>query len=155
MDGMDLYGRTSGFHNSMRWCDLFNGDCTRDNPTRTVHPFHGWIFQFRGIFVARVGQFERTKEAVDLGGNWPSLSNNSWGEDENFAITHASPIRAMGSWWPARISGYHENIPRPHLVVVATEISPSPFFKPFQAGPLCSTERRNRGRDRLSLYCLF
>lgn len=44
------------------------------NPTRTVHPFHGWIFQFRGIFVARVGQFERTKEAVDPGENWPSLS---------------------------------------------------------------------------------
>lgn len=44
------------------------------NPTRTVHPFHGWIFQFRGIFVARVGQFEWTKEAVDPGENWPSLS---------------------------------------------------------------------------------
>lgn len=107
---------------------------TGRNPTRTVHPFHGWIFQFRGIFVARVGQFERTKEAVDLGGNWPSLRIIRGARMKISRPTPHDPRHGC-SWWPARISGYHENIPRPRLVVVVTEISPSPS-KPFQTGPL-------------------
>lgn len=96
------------------WTAIAGEGHSKSNPTRTVHPFHGWIFQFRGIFVARVGQFERTKEAVDPGENWPSLSvfpsppspcrtNNS---GARMKISRPTP-------WPARISGYHENIPRP------------------------------------------
>lgn len=35
------------------WTAIAGEGYSKSNPTRTVHPFHGWIFQFRGIFVAR------------------------------------------------------------------------------------------------------
>lgn len=103
---------------------------TGRNPTRTVHPFHGWIFQFRGIFVARVGQFERTKEAVDLGGNWPSLSNNSWGEDENFA-THAS----RSAPWVLLVAGTDKWISRKYPSSPSRCRGYSDFSLPFKTVP--------------------
>lgn len=146
------------FQNSMRWCDLLNGDRRRgtqqEQPNQNCPPVSRMDFSI---------QRHLCREANSSGQKKPQIPVKT-GPPYRFPLP--SPCRTNNSGarmkisrptpWPARISGYHENIPRPRplVVVVATEISPFPF-KPFEAGPLCSTRASNRGRDRLSLYCLF
>lgn len=114
--GMDLYGGwTSGFSEfyAVVW-SLERRSQARDI-ARATQPelstrFTDGFFNLEASLSR--GQFERTKEAVDSGENWPSLSvplppspcrtNNS---GARMKISRPTP-------WPARISGYHENIPR-------------------------------------------
>ena len=134
--------RTKGQLNeaSFRVFHVYGGDIARVARTRPS-PFHGWIFQFRGIFVAEgmaIRADKRNRTAIDLAGNWPSLflyrfpSIDGIIREARMRISRPTrpPRRhratgislAATDKWISR--GWKISLSRP-FIVVATEIFPS------------------------------